>query len=206
MRLEYVILGLLAMRPFSGYDIRKWMEGPGQYLGYGAQLPQIYRALSALIDKGWVEFSVDPRDGKPDAKIYRLSEVGRAALVEWARSPFKPSSRPMDPDFNLRFVFAGQLGRDIAIDVLRTELDYRLAQAADSDWMGLVTARVDPVPEIDEAWSRQIRLAASEKGHLSSASYVAWLRLTLSRFELEAGLPLSRPLRPSLADDGISPS
>ena len=37
---------VLALRRLSGYDLRRWMEGRGRYIGYGVQLPQIYRRLA----------------------------------------------------------------------------------------------------------------------------------------------------------------
>ncbi|MEU9622970.1 hypothetical protein [Streptomyces sp. NPDC048155] len=41
MQLDCVILGALALRRLSGYDLRRWMDGPGRYIGYGVKLPQI---------------------------------------------------------------------------------------------------------------------------------------------------------------------
>jgi len=30
--LDYLILGMLALRPISGYDLGKWMDGPGRFI------------------------------------------------------------------------------------------------------------------------------------------------------------------------------
>lgn len=177
MHLDYIILGMLALRRFSGYDLRRWMEGPGRYIGYGVKLPHIYRRLAALVDKGWVAFDVDPRDGRPDAKIYRMTEAGKQALLDWAHSPYEPSPRPMDPDFKIRFVFGGQLDREIAISVVRTELEYRLKHD--------LTPTFTPLDTPDAPWARQIHTLAHEQGYASTAAYIAWLQLTLNR--LEAG-------------------
>ncbi|MER5708795.1 PadR family transcriptional regulator [Streptomyces sp. NPDC002122] len=207
MRLEHVILGLLALRPLSGYDMRKWMDGPGKYLGYGVQLPQIYRVLPRLVANGWAEFEVDPRDGKPDAKVYRLTDAGRDELLAWARSPYEPSPRPMDPDFRLRFLFAGQLGPEVTVEILRTELDYRLARLREPGWMDFTTIPLDPVPEIDLAWARAIQLSAHEFGYSSTAAYIAWLQLTLAKAEDAAGrAPSSAPYRgrAAMAEQGGS--
>ncbi|MBU3067814.1 PadR family transcriptional regulator [Nocardia sp. NEAU-G5] len=183
MQLDYVILGALALGRYSGYDLRRWMEGPGRYIGYGVQLPQIYRRLGKLVERGWVEFEVDPREGRPDAKIYSLTTAGRQALLDWARSPFEPSTRPMDPDFKLRLIFAGQLDREIAIDIVRTELEYRRKH----DNISAATSfpiEYDPqIPELDPLWAREIQTLAHEQGYASTASYIAWLELTLARLE-----------------------
>lgn len=185
MQLDYVILGLLTLRRFSGYDMRKWMEGPGRYLGYRVQLPHIYRRLTKLVEQGWVEFDVTSREGAPDAKVYRLTEAGRQALLEWARSPYEPAPRPMDPDFKLRFLFGGQLDPEVAISVVRTELEYRLKHDVTSANLEVVDHYEPQIPELDLEWARGVHTMAHEHGYASTAAYIAWLQLTLAR--LEAG-------------------
>ncbi|MRH91700.1 PadR family transcriptional regulator [Nocardia sp. SYP-A9097] len=181
----------------SGYDLRWWMERQGRYVGSGVQLPQIYRRLSALVERGLVEFDIDPREGRPDAKVYRMTAAGHAELLAWARSPFKPAPRPMDRDFKLRFLFAGQLGRDIAIDILRTELAYRLEH---DNLSPIATGQSfhDPqIPELNSDWASEVHLMAHEHGYASTAGHIAWLRITLAR--LEAEHPDRPPVRTTTA-------
>ncbi|MET9490773.1 PadR family transcriptional regulator [Nocardia sp. NPDC006630] len=187
MQLDYMILGVLALGRCSGYDLRRWMEGPGRYLGYGVQLPQIYRRLAKLAERGWIEFEVDPRDGRPDAKVYTMTEAGRQALLEWARSPYEPSPRPMDPDFKLRFLFAGSLDRDIAIEIVRTELDYRKKHDAQSPLAPIPDSYDPQLPELDPQWAREIQTMTHEQGYAYASGFIVWLELTLAR--LEAGRP-----------------
>ncbi|MFF7656595.1 PadR family transcriptional regulator [Streptomyces sp. NPDC007983] len=189
MLLDYVILGMLTLRRLSGYDLRKWMEGPGRYIGYGVKLPQIYRRLVKLVERGWVAFDVDPRERAPDAKVYRLTESGREALLEWARSPYEPSSRPMDPDFRLRFVFGGQLDREIAISVVRTELEYRLKHDAATPEQPRADQYAPEMPELDLDWALGLHTMVRELGFATTSSYIAWLQLTLSRLEAGRTLP-----------------
>ncbi|MFB7160978.1 PadR family transcriptional regulator [Streptomyces sp. NPDC056242] len=187
MQLDFVILGALALRRLSGYDLRRWMDGPGRYIGYDVQLPQIYRRLGKLVERGWVAYDVDPREGRPDAKVYRLTEEGREALLEWARSPFQPSPRPRDPDFTLRFVFAGQLDPEIALDTVSTELAYRLEHRPVVS-AGPFPDPYDPqIPELDADWAGEIHTMAHEHGYAYGASYIAWLELTKARLEARLG-------------------
>ncbi|MFF2352160.1 PadR family transcriptional regulator [Kitasatospora sp. NPDC058115] len=187
MQLDYVILGGLALRRLSGYDLRRWMDGPGRYIGYGVQLPHIYRRLAKLVERGWVDFEVDPREGRPDAKVYRLTEDGRTALLEWARSPYVPSSRARDPDFTLRFVFAGQLDPAIALEVVTTELELRLQQHAEPRALPLPGSYDPQLPELDADWATEIHTMAHEYGYAYGASYIAWLQLTKARLETRLG-------------------
>lgn len=182
--LDFVILGMLATRRLSGYDLRRGMQGPLRFIGYGVQLPQIYRRLGRLAEEGLVEFEVDPRDGRPDAKVYTLTEAGRQQLLSWARSPHQPAARPMDPDFILRFVFGGQIDRQIAIDVVRTELEYRLANVSPDGGMQQIPDALDPqIPEIDPAFVHEIHHLAHEWGYTAVRAYITWLQLTLIRLE-----------------------
>ena len=121
------------------------------------------------------------RGNGPDAKVYRLTADGTAAVLSWARSPFLPSPRPMDADFTLRFVLAGQFGRDITIDVLRTELHYRRSQKATED--PPVATAAQPIRELDAPVPGEVQLLAHERGYASTAAYIAWLELTLARLE-----------------------
>ncbi len=183
MQLDYVILGVLALRRLSGYDLRRWMEGRGRYIGYGVQLPQIYRRLAKLTERGWVDFEVDPREGRPDAKVYRITEAGRTELLAWARSPFEPSPRPMDPDFTLRFVFAGQIDPRIALDVVRTELEYRREHDARSPAPPGPSQLEPQLPDLDPSWVGEVHTLAHEHGYATASAYITWLELTQARLE-----------------------
>jgi DNA-binding PadR family transcriptional regulator len=178
---EAIVLGVLARQPASGYDLRAWLEEHGTFLGYRISLSPIYRTLARLQACGYLTFTVEDRRNGPDAKVYRLTPAGRDAILAWARSPFTPSPRPMDPDFNLRFILAGQFGPDIAIDVLRTELDYRIKQKTGVRLTPGPAA--EPVPELDPDWCTEVQTLAHERGYASTAAYIAWLELTLARLD-----------------------
>lgn len=187
--LDTVILGMLALRPLSGYDLGKWMDGPGRFIGYRVTLPQVYRTLAKMCERGLVAFEVDPREGKPDAKVYTLTAAGKQALLEWAHSPYEPAPRPMDPDFTLRFLLAGMFGADLAIDILRTELDYRREQVRTPTRVGELAAGFEPIAELDPQWAAQVLAAGHERGRASTAAFIGWLEVTLADFESRQGTP-----------------
>ncbi|MFI1381850.1 PadR family transcriptional regulator [Embleya sp. NPDC020886] len=189
MQLDFVILGILALRRYSGYDLRKWMEGPLKYIGYGVQLPQIYRRLAKLVERGWVEYDVDLRDGGPDAKLYRMTETGQQALRDWARSPYVPSPRIGDPEFVIRFIFGGQLDPEIALTVVRAELAFREANQDPSGappWTHNLPYAHLQMPGLDPAWVSEVHLSAHEHGYSTGSAYIAWLRLLQHRLERRA--------------------
>ncbi|WP_328315476.1 PadR family transcriptional regulator [Streptomyces sp. NBC_00388] len=188
MKFEYVLLGLLARRPYSGYDLRKWLEVEGQFVWARAHHSQIYRKLGQMEAEGWVEHEIDPREGRPDAKVYRLTPRGHGVLLEWVRSPYEPPSRFMEVGFLPRFSIAVPLDKDAAIRLVETELAYRRAQIAKSRHRDRTLRYQDPLPELDQELDRQIHDALHELGAEAVDRWVAWLERTLR--SLTEGKPI----------------
>lgn len=175
MKPDYVLLGLLARKPASGYDIGKWLRVDGRYLGRRPSMTPIYRALHKLTELGWVESVIGVREAAPDAKVHHLTSAGRDALVEWAEGPWVPAERPMDPDFSIRMNFAGQLGPSHALAVVQTELKFRREQRAAEGSPTLASLDADPIPEIDHDWLLYIDARTHDRGWQSTALYIGWL-------------------------------
>lgn len=86
MDVKTVCLGMLTDGPASGYDLKKQFESSFAHFfaaGYGS----IYPALSSLADQGLVECEEIPQEGKPDRKVYRITDEGRAFLEEALQNP-----------------------------------------------------------------------------------------------------------------------
>jgi DNA-binding PadR family transcriptional regulator len=88
--LGYVLLNLLASEfcdgCMTGYDLAQLLKKPGVRFWYATHT-QIYAELARLHDAGLVTQSVVEQDGKPDKKIYQVTESGLAALREWLVEP-----------------------------------------------------------------------------------------------------------------------
>ncbi|MGI5471730.1 PadR family transcriptional regulator [Streptomyces sp. CA-132043] len=178
MTLDHVLLGLLAVRPRSGYDLQQWLEKEGGFLRSNIHRSQVYRTLNRMADTGWVAFALDPRDKRPDAKVYRLTEAGRAELLRWARAPYRPTSRFQDPDFMARFVFTGMVDTEALLDVVDTELAYRRAQVAASRGRDRSMHFEDSIPEIDEGRARLFHELAHQQGAGAVDAWIDWLERT----------------------------
>ena len=86
MDVKTVCLGMLTDGEASGYDMKKCFESSfGHFFpaGYGS----IYPALSTLARNGLVEFELVPQDGKPDRKVYNITDKGREALTDGLANP-----------------------------------------------------------------------------------------------------------------------
>jgi PadR family transcriptional regulator, regulatory protein AphA len=80
------LLGLLSLRPMSGYDIRQVIS---QSIGYfwSESYGQIYPGLKRLEAAGLVLKKTERRKGSPDRNVYSLTEDGRQRLREWLKLP-----------------------------------------------------------------------------------------------------------------------
>lgn len=86
MDVKTVCLGMLTDGDASGYDMKKCFESSfGHFFpaGYGS----IYPALATLARNGLVEYELVPQDGKPDRKVYSITDKGREALMQGLSNP-----------------------------------------------------------------------------------------------------------------------
>ncbi|MEX0267789.1 PadR family transcriptional regulator [Leptolyngbyaceae cyanobacterium UHCC 1019] len=86
MALAHAILALLLDCPFTGYDLTKTFAGSiGSF--WKATHQQIYRELAKLEEQAWVSVETIPQSGRPDRKLYSITDLGRQAFVAWANQP-----------------------------------------------------------------------------------------------------------------------
>jgi PadR family transcriptional regulator, regulatory protein AphA len=122
--LRYFVLGLLSRQPMSGYDVKRFLDSLSWLIG-NPSFGSLYPALHGLLEDGLVVVEVQPQPGKPDRKIYTITEAGRRGLDEWA-------SRPAGGDatlraFTMRLFLAGTLSEQS----LREHLARRRVQVAE---------------------------------------------------------------------------
>lgn len=184
-RLEVILLSLISTSARTGYDVRKWLDRHGAYVGYSAQTSQIYRQLGKLVDREWAVPIPDPRDSGPDAKLYQITDEGRRKLQEWIDSPYEPPLRPLDPDFQVRLRFAGTQSPEKALELVRTELQFR-REHRQNHLISMELADEDFPPDEDEEgryWREELVRLQSERGLYMVNSLMAWLEATEVRLE-----------------------
>jgi DNA-binding PadR family transcriptional regulator len=79
---EGVVLGLLAERERSGYDLLKRAEGSVAHMWSPAK-SQLYAVLPRLVDAGLARRRNVRQTGRPDKHVYRLTAAGRNAVRNW---------------------------------------------------------------------------------------------------------------------------
>jgi PadR family transcriptional regulator AphA len=107
----YVILGMLGMRPMSGYDIKRLVDNSTRFF-WAASYGQIYPELRRLAGAGLIEGVEEPESGR-NRTVHRLTADGRKRLREWLAED--PETFEMRDEALLKLFFAaGSGGRDAA--------------------------------------------------------------------------------------------
>ncbi|MGG5258077.1 PadR family transcriptional regulator [Phycicoccus avicenniae] len=87
--LGHALLGLLARRPSTGYDLARRMQRPVGWF-WTAGHSQVYPELARLEADGLVEHEVVPGRGPRATKRYRPTAVGTEALRTWVAAELEP--------------------------------------------------------------------------------------------------------------------
>jgi PadR family transcriptional regulator, regulatory protein AphA len=155
MSLEHAILGFLNYTPQSGYDLKKVFDTSVRHFWYADQ-SQIYRTLSSLTRRKFVEMEIVEQSDRPDRKVYHITEQGRTELRNWLMGPFpvqQPHRGPLvqiffsgqltDGELIMRFEMAAQIFRTIlaSYEQIPAEIDdYRkMVKSTREEFFGLST-------------------------------------------------------------------
>jgi PadR family transcriptional regulator, regulatory protein AphA len=136
-RTAFAILGLLAMGPRSGFDIKKESEevlGHFWHESYG----HIYPILRRLHRDGLVEKRVEEQSGRPNRHVYSITADGMAELREWLEAPVEVT--PPRNEVLLKVFFGQHSGPETVRDVLA---DYRARQSERLGRLRAVVERLD---------------------------------------------------------------
>jgi len=86
MPLNHAILGFLDYAPMSGYDLKKNFDQSVSHF-WSATQSHIYKALENLENDGMVASQVIQQEGRPNRKLYQITDEGRTELHRWVSTP-----------------------------------------------------------------------------------------------------------------------
>ncbi len=82
---KYVMLGMLARKPQTGYTIKKWIENEYSHF-WQESFGQIYPTLKKLVAEGLAVSSDHVQSGNGRGQItYSITDAGRKELSDWLR-------------------------------------------------------------------------------------------------------------------------
>src|SRR6266849_2307620 len=99
---EYAILGMLSLRPMSGYDIRKTVQESIQYF-WSESYGQIYPALKRMETQRLVKRVRGTQEGRASRQVYALSPPGLRELQAWLSR--QPQVQPARNELLLKLFF-----------------------------------------------------------------------------------------------------
>ena len=114
---KYVMLGMLALTPQTGYTIKKWLENEYSHFwqeSYG----QIYPTLRKLVEEGLAVSSHNSKHGNGRGQIvYTITEAGKKELSDWL------SKAPEIEKFRYEILLKISFGDNTTKEVLLGHLD-----------------------------------------------------------------------------------
>jgi DNA-binding PadR family transcriptional regulator len=120
MSLKHALLGILTVKPMTGYELKQFFDSSVQHF-WNAELSQIYPTLKHLEEQGWVEKHVEVQESRPNKKVYEITTGGRDEFARWVRHPM-PASDMRDP-FLIKVFFGAELPVEDMLVILRRQLE-----------------------------------------------------------------------------------
>ncbi|MFC6154562.1 PadR family transcriptional regulator [Nocardioides yefusunii] len=148
MALEHALLVALVEKPGSGLELTRRFEKSFGYF-WAATHQQIYRVLGRMVADGLLDVEVVAQDGRPDKKVYAVTDAGRAWIADWIGTPTPMETLRSDIAVKMRAASLGDreaVLRNVAAarDDHRVRLaHYRQLEAAYGDLSDL--SRLDDV-------------------------------------------------------------
>ena len=125
--LTHAILVSLCEQSSTGYELARRFDLSIGFF-WAASHQQIYRTLHTLESNDWVHVRHVKQHGRPDKKVYTVSDAGRAELARWIGSPLVgrggsvADQRTRDLSLKIRGAEYGDIGALLVqIRSLRTE-------------------------------------------------------------------------------------
>lgn len=172
MSLRFSLLGLLSVRPMSGYELKKVIDASVGHF-WTADQSQIYRTLSGLVDGGLVSRSTVTQEDRPNLHLHHITPAGTEALDSWLDSPIEPEAK-REP-FLARLFFADRLPVpriEALLDARRQEISQRLISLESTE-----------VPEERHSLAEALRFATLDNGIAHARAELEWIDTVLNLLE-----------------------
>jgi len=181
MSLQYALLGFLNYQPMTGYELKQTMDVSTSNFWHARQ-SQIYTTLKKLEKEGLVVSQVEVQDGRPDRRVYEITDDGRAQLRTWLAEPLT-ELQPHKELLLLKLFFAAPLDKQTILTQLRLQRELHQRQAAiyRNETKAILQKLADNNPKLGKdilLWEVTRRF-----GELFEEMNVTWLDETLAMIE-----------------------
>ena len=180
MSLRFAVLTLLDIEPGSGYDLKRRFERSVSHF-WSASHQQMYRELHRLHEERLLDCTLQPQEGKPDRKVYSLTDAGRTALRDWVQQPASPQK--IREPFLLQLFAGHHLSNAQAQALVRGQLDQHQALLDSYLEQNERVLRSDPQVQQRFRLAHQTLLLGIE----AEKTWLEWAQRLLQQLEEEGG-------------------
>jgi PadR family transcriptional regulator AphA len=175
VNLRSFMLGLLAQRSMSGYDVKGYLKNLGWLIG-SPSAGSIYPALRSLLQGGLVTVDVELRQDRPPRKVYTITEAGRRELDQWVDQPIGQSGSMKA--FMMRLILASHYAPDRLAALMRQR---RAEVARQQQELTSSRASTGTTADLGQRMALEYALSVAD-------TELAWLDRELGRISTEVAL------------------
>ncbi|NYI80286.1 PadR family transcriptional regulator [Nocardioides panzhihuensis] len=176
--LGFAILGLLARRESTGYEVAQRMRQPIGYF-WTARHSQIYPELNRLDGAGLVEHEVIDGAGPRPTKRYRITTAGQTALAAWVVGDLEP--QPVRDLEVLRLWSIWTVDPDAADDLIgRLEATHQRILDRYLEELAQITDSPGGRDPANPLFASRITLEGGIRSRRTALEWCAWMRTELA--------------------------
>ncbi len=167
-RTQFAVLGMLMAGPRSGYDLKRQFE---EQIGHfwSESLGQIYPTLARLKEEGSLRVRTEKTPGRPDRKVYSVTERGRKKFDAWFDEA--PARERVRNELLLKVFF----GTESSPERVLEHIERYEAEQTETGRLYRMFSQVIEEREVSDERRLYWRLALASGRHINRAR-LAWCR------------------------------
>ena len=174
-----ILLGLLAIEPMSGYDLGQVIRASVGHI-WNESYGQIYPNLKRLAAEGFVAAKTERQKGKPDRRIYSITDKGRERLVKWLALP--PQPEIARNEFLLKLFFGERIPTEILIGWVK-----RMIESESAALREFTRVEREDIAQNQHYPGAPYWKMAARFGQLELKAHLKWAEETLAELRIIAG-------------------
>jgi PadR family transcriptional regulator, regulatory protein AphA len=124
---KFALLGVLSLKPSSGYDIKQSVKGSIGHF-WNESYGRIYPLLKELAKEGLIVQQRGKTSGRPERQVYSITPRGETALGQWLKQ--SPRNEPARSELLLKLFFADRIQPELSAQHVREKKQLEQAKLA----------------------------------------------------------------------------
>ena|SRR6478672_3903063 len=171
---SYAVLGLLAIRPWTTYELAKQVQRSLRWFWPRAER-KLYDEPKRLAEEG-LATATREHTGRRGRTVYTITDAGRAALRDWLGEPFVPPTTEFEGMVKVFFADAGSTAQLLAtVERIESQAAERLEEI-----VGLAGTRPLAFPEREHISAIGLRLFAQQEE--ATLRWARWARVQVEHW------------------------